>query len=119
MQQSDAVITPVLPSPIDMHAAGKFLDEFIRKGRPCQQPRPVGLVVNRVRKHTDISSNFEKFLVDIELPFVTQLRDSLNYVRAAERGVGFFEMGPVAVAEDLEQWRPLINRIEGKKVKTR
>lgn len=40
-------------------------------------------------------------------------------VRAAERRVGIFEMGPAAVAEDLEQWRPLVNWIEGGKVKTR
>jgi len=50
---------------------------------------------------------------------VTSLRDTQNYVRAAERGTGIFEMGPAAVEQDLEQWRPLINWIEGKRVKTR
>jgi chromosome partitioning protein len=119
MQQSDAVVIPVLPSPIDMRAVAKFVDELIRKARLRQHPRLVGLVANRVRTHTNIFESLENFLTDSDLPFVTCLRDTQNYVRAAERGIGIFEMGPSAVAQDLEQWRPLINWIEGKKVKTR
>ena len=119
MQQSDALIIPVLPAPIDMRAARVFVDELMRKGKLRQHPRLVGLVANRVRKHTNIYGHLENFLIDAELPFVTSLRDSQNYVRAADRGMGIFEMGPAAVAQDLEQWRPLINWIEGKKVKTR
>jgi chromosome partitioning protein len=119
MQQADAVIIPVLPAPIDMRAARVFVDELIRKGRLRKHQRLVGLVANRVRKHTNIYGHLENFLIDAELPFVTSLRDSQNYVRASDRGIGIFEMGPAAVARDLEQWRPLINWIEGKKVKTR
>ncbi len=119
MQQADAVIIPVLPSPIDMRAAREFVEDLIRKGRLRRQQRLVGLVANRVRGNTNIYAHLEDFLIDAELPFVTSLRDSQNYVRAAARGIGIFEMGPAAVAKDLEQWRPLINWIEGKKVKTR
>lgn len=119
MQQADAVIIPVLPSPIDMRAAREFVEDLIRKGRLRRQQRLVGLVANRVRGNTNIYGYLEDFLIDAELPFVTSLRDSQNYVRAAARGIGIFEMGPAAVAKDLEQWRPLINWIEGKKVKTR
>ena len=79
----------------------------------------VGLVANRVRGNTNIYGSLEDFLVDAELPFITTLRDTQNYVRAAARGIGIFEMGPAAVKDDLEQWRPLINWIEGKRVKTR
>ena len=119
MQQADAVIIPVLPSPIDMRAAREFVDALIAKGKLRQQQKLVGLVANRVRGHTNIYAHLENFLIDAELPFVTSLRDSQNYVRAAARGIGIFEMGPAAVAQDLEQWRPLINWIEGKRVKTR
>lgn len=116
---SDAVIIPVLPSPIDMRAARDFVDKLIRKSRLRQAPRLVGLVANRVREKTNIYGHLEDFLVDNELPFVTTLRDTQNYVRAAARGVGIFEMAPSAVEKDLEQWRPLINWIEGKRVRTR
>jgi len=119
MQQADAVIIPVLPSPIDMRAAREFVEDLISKGRLRRHQRLVGLVANRVRGNTNIYGHLEDFLIDAELPFVTSLRDSQNYVRAAARGIGIFEMGPAAVAKDLEQWRPLINWIEGKKIKTR
>lgn len=119
VKEADAVIIPVLPSPIDMRAAREFVADLIEKGRLKQDKHLVGLVANRVRGNTNIYSRLENFLIDADLPFVTSLRDSQNYVRAAERGSGIFEMGPAAVAKDLEQWRPLINWIEGKKVKTR
>lgn len=119
MKQAEAVIIPVLPSPIDMRAARDFVSELIKKGRLKQQKHLVGLVANRVRGNTNIYAHLEDFLIDAELPFVTSLRDSQNYVRSAARGMGIFEMGPAAVAKDLEQWRPLINWIEGKRVKTR
>jgi chromosome partitioning protein len=119
VQKADAVIIPVLPSPIDMRAARQFVEELIEKGKLSAKQHLVGLVANRVRGNTTIYTLLEDFLVDAELPFVTTLRDSQNYVRAAARGIGIFEMGPAAVAKDLEQWRPLINWIEGKRVKTR
>jgi len=40
-------------------------------------------------------------------------------VRSAQRGIGIFDMGPVAVEQDLKQWKPLINWVEGKNVRTR
>lgn len=119
MLRSEAVLIPVLPSPIDMRAAREFVDQLIRKGRLRQNPRLVGLVANRVREHTNIYGRLENFLIDAELPFITTLRDTQNYVRAADRGIGIFEMGPAAVEKDLDQWRPLINWIEGKRVRTR
>ncbi|MDH3465823.1 MAG: chromosome partitioning protein, partial [Gammaproteobacteria bacterium] len=57
----------------------------------------------------------EKFLKSIKIPVVTHLRDSQNYIRAAEYGIGIFEMAPYLVETDLEQWRPLINWVEQKK----
>ena len=102
-----------------MRAARNFVEQLIRKSRLRQNPRLVGLVANRVRENTNIYAHLEDFLVDNELPFVTTLRDTQNYVRAAHRGIGIFELAPSAVEKDLKQWRPLINWIEGKKVKTR
>jgi len=119
MKQAEAMVIPVLPSPIDMRAARDFVDDLVKKGRLKEHKHLVGLVANRVRGNTNIYAHLEDFLIDTELPFVTSLRDTQNYVRAAERGTGIFEMGPAAVEQDLEQWRPLINWIEGKRVKTR
>lgn len=119
LHRSHAVVIPVMPSPIDIRAAAGFLGELMIKGHLRQSKRLVGLVANRVRENTVIYHTLEKFLTSVDIPFVTTLRDTMNYVRAAQRGIGIFDMGPAAVEEDLKQWRPLINWVEGKKVRTR
>lgn len=119
MTHADAVVIPVLPSPIDIRAAAQFISEFISKGHLRQRKKLVGLVANRVRENTLIYHDLETFLDGIDIPFVTTLRDTQNYVHAARRGIGIFEMGASQVEKDLAQWRPLINWIEGKRVRTR
>ena len=109
-EQCDEVLVPVLPSPIDIRAAGHFvgellLDDVLRKTR-------IGLVANRVREHTRIYGNLERFLKTLDIPLVTHLRDTQNYIRAAERGIGIFEMPPYLVDQDIDTWRPLIKWIE-------
>jgi len=119
LRKSHSVVIPVLPSPIDIRAAAGFLGELLIKGRLRQSNRLVGVVANRVKENTLIYHHLEKFLKNVDIPFVTSLRDSQNYVRSAQRGIGIFDMGPVAVEQDLKQWKPLINWVEGKNVRTR
>ncbi len=116
MKLTEAVIIPVLPSPIDIRAAAHFIGDLLIKGHLRQSKKLVGVVANRVRENTIVYHDLERFLRSLEIPFVTTLRDTQNYVRAAARGVGIFEMGPSAVEQDIRQWRPLINWLEGKKV---
>jgi len=44
------------------------------------------------------------------------VRDSQNYVRAAEQGVGIHEMKPYLVKEDLAQWETLLAWLEPERV---
>lgn len=119
MRLTEVVLIPVLPSPIDIRAAAHFVGDLMVRGRLRQSRKLVGVVANRVRENTLIYHELERFLSSLEVPFITTLRDTQNYVRAAERGVGIFELAPSAVEQDLEQWRPLINWLEGKRVRTR
>lgn len=116
MKLTQAVVIPVLPSPIDIRAAAHFIGDLLVQGHLQQSKKLVGVVANRVRENTLVYHDLEKFLRSLDIPFVTTLRDTQNYVRAAARGVGIFEMAPSAVEQDIKQWRPLINWIEGKKI---
>lgn len=109
---ADQVILPVLPSPIDIRAAGHFIGELML-GDLLGVSR-VGLVANRVKENTLIYRNLEQFLDKIKIPLVTHLRDAQNYIHAADDGYGIFEMSPYQVDKDIEQWRPLIEWIEKK-----
>ena len=53
-----------------------------------------------------------RFLGTMRIPVVTTLRDSTNYVRAAEFGHGVHEMKSYLVREDVESWQPLIEWLE-------
>jgi chromosome partitioning protein len=52
-----------------------------------------------------------RFLESLDIPVITTLRDSQNYVRASESGTGLFEMKPRLVREDTDQWQPLVGWI--------
>jgi len=113
VQAANAVLIPVLPSPIDIRAAAHFIGELLLERRI--KNKQIGVLANRVRENTVIYTELEKFLKSLGIPFVTHLRDTQNYIRAAGKGIGIFEMAPSAVDQDIEQWRPLIRWVEGKK----
>ncbi len=107
---ADVALIPVLPSPIDIRAAGHFITELASQN--ILQNSRIGLVGNRVRENTLIYSNLQKFLKNLDIPLISSLRDTQNYIRAAEGGFGVFELPPYQAEKDIEQWRPLINWIE-------
>ena len=73
------------------------------------------MIANRCRSITNISAELEEFLSKQKIPFLTTLRDSQNYVRAADRGLGIFELGPAASAMDREQWQPILKWLKSKR----
>ena len=115
IRKAETIIIPVLPSPIDMRAAKKFIGEIKKSAPVAQKKAKIALVANRAREITNISSELEEFLRKQKVPYLTMLRDSQNYVRAADRGCGIFEMGPAATAVDREQWAPVIKWIKSKR----
>ena len=67
----------------------------------------LGVIANRVRGNTLISQTLMRFLRSLDIPLVTTLRDSQNYVRAAQIGVGIHELPDWQVRRDLEDWAAL------------
>jgi len=108
LRRADALLVPVLPSPIDMRAATRFIDDLLKSGRISRGQTRIALVANRVRENTRIYQVLENFLAGYDIPLLTHLRESQNYIRAAETGLGIFELAPSQVAADVVQWDPLI-----------
>ena len=80
----------------------------LRVRGPANKQAKFAVVANRVREYTRIYGELEEFLKKLKVPVVTHLRDSMNYVRCAERGIGIHEMAPYATTVDREQWKPLL-----------
>ena len=108
LRRADALLVPVLPSPIDMRAATRFINELLSSGRISRGQTRIALVANRVRENTRIFHALDDFLADYDIPLLTHLRESQNYIRAAETGLGIFELAPSAVAVDVMQWDPIV-----------
>ena len=110
---ADTVIIPVLASPIDIRASGKFVANLMMSN--ARKGTRIGIIGNRVKENTQIFGRLEEFLKSLKIPVITHLRDSQNYVRSAQTGLGVFDMAPSAVEREIEQWRPLIHWVEGKR----
>ncbi len=115
VRRVETIIVPVLPSPIDIRAAADFMKELLTTGKVSRKETRVAVIANRVRENTLIYHTLQAFLKTLKIPFVTTLRDTQNYIRAEERGVGIFEMAPSQVWQDLEQWEPLIRWLRSKR----
>lgn len=112
LRRVDDLILPVLPSPIDMRACSGFLQELLANGRISRDQIRLAIVANRVRENTRIYHELEEYLGHLEIPFVTHLRESQNYIRSAETGLGIFELAPSLVWQDVVLWDPLINWVK-------
>jgi len=108
------IIIPVLPSPIDIRACTRFIHELLITKQVARHRTRVAVVANRVRENTIIYHQLEKFLGTLGIPFLSSLRESQNYIRAAERGLGVFEMAPSSVYNDLIQWDPILEWLDSK-----
>jgi chromosome partitioning protein len=112
MRSVDTVLVPVLPSPIDIHAATRFIEDLLLVGKVRSFGVNVAVIANRVKKNTLVYQSLERFLTTLKLPFIASLRDTQNYVRASARGVGIYEMWDQRVRDDRTQWQPLIDWLE-------
>jgi len=108
----DTIIVPVLPSSIDIHAVTRFIEELLVMGKVRQMGLNVAVVANRAKKNTLTYKSLERFLKTLKLPFIATLRDTQNYVHAAERGIGIHEMWDKRTESDKAQWRPLVRWLE-------
>ncbi len=114
VRSAQTILIPVLPSPMDIRAAAKFVQDILLVGKVSSRQVKIGIVANRVREFTLIYQQLEKFLNRLNFDFVARLRDTQNYVRSAERGIGIHEMPPSTVYEDLSDWEPLTKWLKSK-----
>jgi chromosome partitioning protein len=106
------IIVPVLPSDIDIHACSRCIRDLLLVGKVRRDESRIGVVANRVRRNTLTYQSLIRFLNTLGIPIVATLRDSQNYLRTAETGMGLHEMKTYIVRQDLEEWRPLIEWLE-------
>lgn len=106
--RAHAILVPVQPSSIDIHATANFVRDLLVMGRLRARNVRLAVVANRVRRSSPVYQPLERFLNSLGLPFLARLSDSEVFVQAAETGLGIFEMDAVASAAEREQFMPIV-----------
>lgn len=108
VRRSESIIVPVLPSPIDIKAAHRFVDELLDVHKVADRKARVAVVANRVRDNTLIFEELDEYLDSLKAPYIGALREAQNYIRAYQRGLGVHELPPYLAWPDWDQWDPIL-----------
>lgn len=105
-RNADCILVPVIPSAFDMHSATRFVAELLLI---TQFEKPVGVIANRTRANTKSLHTLLQTLASFETPTVGILRNSQNYVTAAEAGLGVCELPRHMARDDVIQMNRVMN----------
>jgi chromosome partitioning protein len=112
VRDASAIIVPVLPSDIDIHAASRCIADLLLVAKVHRSERRLVIVANRARRYTKAFQSLMRFLQSLRIPVAAVLRDSQAYIRSAETGLGLHEMKGALLQEDLDSWKPLVEWLE-------
>lgn len=107
-----AIFVPVLPSDLDIHSASRLISDLLLKAQVSRRNQRLGVVANRVKERTVAYRQLRRFLSRLSIPVVGLIRDSQNYVWAAQNGRCLHEMPPSRVRKDLAQWEAMTQWLE-------
>jgi chromosome partitioning protein len=115
VRRAETIIVPVLPSPIDIKAAERFVSELLENNKVADKKAKAALVANRVKENTLIFEELDGVLSRLKVPYVTSFREAQNYIRAYQRGLGIHELPPYLAWPDWEQWDPLLEWLDSRR----
>lgn len=114
VRRSNFIVIPVAPSPIDIHATADFIKELFLFGGARTSKAKIAVVANRVRSSSSlVYESLERFLNSLKLPFLTSIRDTDNYIHAAEKGLGVFEMDEAGTIAERRELMPILKWLNG------
>lgn len=114
LQQAGAILVPVLPSDVDIHAVSRCIADLLLVAKINRKAERIAVIANRVRRNTLMYQKLEAFLGNLGIPFVATFRDTQNYVKAFEAGRGIFEMELRGLEADRQSWQNLLQWLESR-----
>lgn len=105
------VLLPVLPSRIDTDVCARMIRHLHVHGGIKKGDGRLGIVASRIRLDTIAYKQLKKFLAILEIPIIANIRDSQNYVRCAESGLGVTELPPYQRGADMAAWEAILRWI--------
>ena len=111
---ADSIVIPVGPSDIDIHAAAGFIANLLLVAKEDRREGRLGVIANRVREGTLAYARLMRFLHRLNIPVIAILRDTQNYVHAAEEGMGIHEFKHYRVRKDIAQWTSMLRWLQSR-----
>jgi chromosome partitioning protein len=113
VERAHSIVVPVVPSVIDIRATENFIKDLMNSARVRSGGARVGIVANKVRVSMPAYQPFLRFLETLEIRLLTRLLDSDMYLKAAESGIGIFEMDAGQTAVERRQFLPIVDWVRG------
>lgn len=110
--EASNILIPVMPSPIDIRAAAKFIAELLLVAQLDRGEVQVGIIANRTRKNTKSLHQLIRFLTSLKIPIIAILRDSQNFVAAVEEGIGIYELPHYKAKRDIYQMARIVSWLD-------
>jgi chromosome partitioning protein len=111
-RDASSILVPVLPSSIDIHAASRCIADLLLVAKVDRRDRKLAVVANRTRKNTRSFEKLMRFLDSLGIPIIAVMRDSQNFVHAAEQGIGICEMQPHKVKKDIVELEKIVEWLD-------
>ena len=112
LRGTHVILIPVLPSSIDVHATADFIRDLYMIAKVKPQTTRLCIVCNRVKSNTLAFKSLKRFLDVMKIPVITELRETQNYIKASEGGLGIHETGSHADKRDVEAWKQIIDWLD-------
>lgn len=112
LRQPCRFLVPVQPSLFDILATQQFLETLCAEKSLRKGESEVAVIGMRVDTRTRAAAELERFFAGLDIPVLTYLRDTQNYVQAAAHGLTLFDLPAYRAEQDWAQWAPLIEWVE-------
>lgn len=106
------ILVPVLTSVIDVEASAQFVQELKKLPMVRNKQTQVVVVANRVKTRAPALKLLKEIFSDMDIPVVTQLRDTMSYVQGTDTGIGIQELPSNKAKMERRAWRKLVEFID-------
>ncbi len=113
LKSVDKIIIPVSPSPIDIRATAMFIHQLFKFKKMQRFNAEIGVIANRANVNSPAYQSMKKIFNNLDIEFIATLSQNENYIKAAEMGVSLLELDHPTVSKDKDEWRPLVNWLQG------
>lgn len=113
LRLADAIVVPMLASAWDIRAGEQFIAQLMTQRVWRAAPTPIAVVSNRVNGNLTSQQKLQHFLSCIDIPAVTQFRESPVYAEAGDSGRGVIEMKlNRAARKEFKAWHTLTDWLD-------